>query len=95
MNKAFWMIAAAALLALPACGSSDTSTKGGGGGGQTSGGTTSGGSTTSGQNCTQNFSCINGACTCSDGPNKDQSCCDPTDDTCTGEKCDSLCKVCM
>lgn len=96
MKKAIWMMAAAALLALPACGGSDTSGTGSSGkSGSGGGGSTSGGSTTSGQTCTNNFSCINGSCTCSDGAKKDQACCDPNDDTCTDNKCDTYCKVCM
>lgn len=88
----------AALFALPACGGSD-STGGGGGGAKsdtTSGGdATSGGSTTSGQTCSHDFNCVNGDCACSAGPKKDQTCCDPDDDGCTENKCDSYCQFCQ
>jgi hypothetical protein len=41
--------------------------------------------------------CQNGSCKCTnDGPNKDSSCCNPRDDSCSSSStnCDSFCKVC-
>ncbi|MFO0596733.1 MAG: hypothetical protein U0228_15555 [Myxococcaceae bacterium] len=52
-------------------------------------------STSSSQTCDEKHQCINGACTCTAGPKKDSSCCDPTDSSCTTNKCDTFCKYCM
>ncbi len=46
------------------------------------------------QTCTYANTCVNGACTCDDGPNKGSSCCSPSDSSCTTNKCDSFCKYC-
>lgn len=49
-------------------------------------------------NCTENHACTNGACTCSAGPKKDSSCCNPdSDSSCTkgsSSDCAVFCKVC-
>jgi hypothetical protein len=95
--KTIFVFLSAALFALPACGGSD-STGGGGSGSKsdtTSGGTTSGGNTTSGQTCSHDFGCVNGDCACAAGPNKDQPCCDPDDDGCSENKCDTYCQYCQ
>lgn len=70
---------AVSTLGLLACGTPDMSGTGGGGGSQT---------------CTYANTCRNGSCTCDDGPNKDSSCCSPSDSTCTTNKCDTYCKYC-
>jgi hypothetical protein len=62
-----------------------------GGGGGDSGGAGGGSSQ---QTCSHQFGCINGNCSCSDGPKKGSSCCDPDDSTCTQNKCDSFCQHC-
>lgn len=51
---------------------------------------------TSMQSCTEQHVCVNGSCTCSDGPKKDESCCDPNDSACANSstRCDEFCKVC-
>ena len=54
-----------------------------------------GGGTGSSQTCTQRYGCINGACTCSEGPNKDSSCCDPDDSSCRTNPCDTFCRWCQ
>lgn len=51
--------------------------------------------TTTSQTCTQKFGCINGSCTCSEGPKKDSSCCDPADSSCSTNKCDTYCRYCQ
>ncbi|PZR18682.1 MAG: hypothetical protein DI536_02025 [Archangium gephyra] len=61
------------------CGSPEGGGTGGGGGSQT---------------CTQAHTCRNGSCTCDDGPNKDNSCCSPSDSSCTTNKCDTYCRYC-
>jgi hypothetical protein len=61
--------------------------------GGSSGDATTGG--TSGESCSAAHSCVNGACTCNDGPKKGQSCCDPNDSTCTQDKCDTFCRHCQ
>lgn len=47
------------------------------------------------QTCNERHACVNGSCTCSEGPKKDNSCCDPNDSTCTSNKCDTYCKYCQ
>lgn len=62
------------------------------------GGTDPGNTTTttsSSQTCNERHLCINGSCTCSEGPKKDNSCCDPSDSQCTTNKCDTYCKYCQ
>jgi len=49
----------------------------------------------SSQTCNEQHLCQNGSCTCTAGPNKDNSCCDPNDSTCTSNKCDTYCKYCQ
>lgn len=74
-------------------GTSGTGTSGGTtSGGTASGGTTSGGTTT-GTNCQKVSTCINGACTCGSGPNKDQSC--QKTDSSASDFCDTFCKFCQ
>lgn len=51
--------------------------------------------TTTSETCNQRHACINGSCTCSEGPKKDSSCCDPSDSSCTVNKCDTYCRYCM
>ena len=72
-------------LSLFACGGPTTN-------GGTGGGT--GGGSSSSQTCTHQYGCINGNCKCSEGPNKDSSCCDPDDSSCTTNKCDTFCRYC-
>jgi hypothetical protein len=66
------------------CGGDDE----GGSSGDTTGGT-------SGENCSAAHSCINGSCTCDGGSKQGQSCCNPTDDSCTQNKCDTFCRTCQ
>ncbi|MGV3622687.1 MAG: hypothetical protein ACO1OB_17845 [Archangium sp.] len=66
-------------LGLIGCGSPQEGGTGGGGGSQT---------------CSQRHACTNGACTCSEGPNQGNSCCDPSDSSCTTNKCDTYCRYC-
>lgn len=59
---------------------------------ESDGGSTDGGST---NDCSSSSQCVNGACTCTDGPNAKRTCCSddkcgPTDPT----SCSVLCKVC-
>ena len=54
-----------------------------------------GGNTNTNQTCSEEHLCQNGSCTCSTGPNKNNSCCNPTDSTCTTNKCDTYCKFCQ
>ena len=49
----------------------------------------------SSQTCMTRHGCINGSCTCSEGPKKDSSCCDPNDSSCTVNKCDTFCRYCQ
>lgn len=51
--------------------------------------------TSSSQTCNEHHLCINGSCTCSEGPKKDSSCCDPSDSSCTVNKCDTFCRYCQ
>ena len=51
--------------------------------------------TSSSQTCNERHLCVNGSCTCSEGPRKDNSCCDPSDSRCTTNKCDTYCKYCQ
>jgi hypothetical protein len=50
----------------------------------------------SSQTCTEQHACVNSACKCSEGPKKDQSCCNPDDSSCSNSstRCDEFCKVC-
>ena len=82
MKRIALALAVASSLFTVACGPADTSGTGGGGG-------------TTSQTCTQRYGCINGSCTCSEGPKKDSSCCDPSDSSCTTNKCDSFCRYCQ
>ncbi len=50
--------------------------------------------TSGSQTCKEQHACENGACTCSEGPKKDSSCCDPNSTSCTTNKCDTYCKYC-
>ena len=54
-----------------------------------------GGEMNTNMTCTQNYSCMNNACTCSDAPKQGQTCCSPSDSTCTTNKCDTFCRICM
>ena len=51
--------------------------------------------TTTSQTCNERHECINGSCKCSEGPKKDNSCCDPNDSSCSLNKCDTYCKYCQ
>jgi len=45
--------------------------------------------------CAHSYGCQNGSCTCSDGPRKDNSCCDPEVQGCGGSNaCNTYCNVC-
>lgn len=46
--------------------------------------------------CVNKSQCINGACKCTDGANKDKPCCDSADSACANDptKCDVYCKTC-
>lgn len=71
-----------------------SSTSSGGDGGTT---THSGDSSTTMMTCHHGSACVNGACKCTtDGPNKNLSCCDPSDPACAGDSknCDTYCEVC-
>lgn len=74
---------------LVAC-SSDSS---GSGSGSPGGSSTS----SSSESCTKDYLCQNGSCKCTnEGPNKDSSCCNPSDDSCSSSStnCNTYCKVC-
>ncbi|NOU34689.1 MAG: hypothetical protein HOO96_42910 [Polyangiaceae bacterium] len=92
---AFLALTLVSTLGCSSGGTSSSSSSTGGGSSSSSGGS-SGGSSSSGTSCSTASSCINGACTCNDGPNKDKSCCDPSDAACAGKdtNCESYCKVC-
>jgi hypothetical protein len=77
-------IAIGALGLLAGCGNGGSD---GAGGGSNSGGGSS-------QSCEHSYGCVNGSCTCSDGPNQGGSCCDPEDTSCSGDTCDKYCNVC-
>lgn len=49
---------------------------------------------TTGSTCTGSYACTNGACACSGGGHDGSSCCDPSDSSCTTNKCDTYCKTC-
>lgn len=72
------------------CSSDDSST---GGNGNGNGGSSS---SSSSSNCTKTSKCINGACTCTSGPNDGKSCCKPENDSSCSESssCDVFCKYC-
>lgn len=72
-------IALISLFALAACGGTEPSNT----------------NTSSSETCTQRFGCVNGSCTCSEGPKKDSSCCDPDDSQCTVNKCNTFCRYCQ
>ncbi len=80
------LTACALFLALPGCGGSTSPSPDGGGGG----------SMTMEQTCTEMHACVNGNCKCSEGPKKDESCCNPDDSSCSNSstRCDNYCKVC-
>lgn len=49
----------------------------------------------SGQTCTTDHQCTNGACTCTSGTKNGSSCCDPASTTCTtAEMCPDFCRTC-
>jgi hypothetical protein len=50
----------------------------------------------SSSSCVNKSECINGLCKCTDGANKDKSCCDSSDSACANDptKCDVYCKSC-
>lgn len=52
------------------------------------------GDSSGGSDCRREYGCINGACVCTSGPKKDQSCGDPEDSSCTTNKCTSYCEFC-
>lgn len=52
-------------------------------------------SSSSSQTCSEEHLCQNGSCTCTAGPKKNNSCCDPSDTQCTVNKCDTYCKYCQ
>ncbi len=83
MRKILGAVALVGALGLSACGGSSNSSGSGGGGGS------------SNQTCMQQYDCVNGSCTCSSGPNKNNSCCDPNDSNCTNNKCDTYCRYCQ
>jgi hypothetical protein len=86
------LLAALVLTAASGCGGDGDD---GDGDGSASGESSSSGGSTSGeQTCDEKHSCINGACQCDAGPKQGQSCCDPDDDSCTTDKCDSFCEYC-
>lgn len=51
-------------------------------------------STSTRQTCFTPYGCVDGSCTCKDGPNKDKSCCKPGSTDCSSDACDSFCKYC-
>ena len=51
--------------------------------------------TSSSQTCNEHHLCINGSCKCTEGPKKDNTCCDPSDSSCSFNKCDTYCKYCQ
>ncbi|MEO6419911.1 MAG: hypothetical protein ABIP39_10915 [Polyangiaceae bacterium] len=68
--------------------------------GKTDGGSTStsdSSSSSSMTTCQHASVCVGSACKCvTEGPKKDQACCDPSDSSCSGDpkNCDSFCEVC-
>jgi hypothetical protein len=47
------------------------------------------------QSCSEQHQCINGSCSCTAGPKKGNSCCDPDDSTCSSStRCDNYCQYC-
>lgn len=78
-------------MALFACASSSD--------GKTDGGTmSSSDSSMTTTTCHHASACIGGACKCTtEGPKKDQACCDPSDSACSGDpkNCDTFCEVCV
>jgi hypothetical protein len=88
-------ILTAMILALAVCsGCSDDGGDGDGDGDGDDNGSTSDNSSSGEQTCVEDYSCVNGACQCDGGPNQGQSCCDPDDDSCTENKCNTFCKRC-
>lgn len=79
-------LAALALIASVGCSSSDD--------GKGPSPSPSSSSTSSSQTCRTPYGCIGGSCTCSDGPSKDKSCCEPGSSGCDSNACDSVCKYC-
>ena len=96
MKKIIWAALVMGLIAVIGCGGdgggSGGSGSGSGGGGGGSGGAKS--STTSGQSCSAEHECFNDECACTAGPNEGLGCCDPEDDACPEDKCDTFCKHC-
>jgi hypothetical protein len=79
-------------LSIAGCGDDTSGSDGDGSSDTTSGGdedTTSGG-----QTCSHDFGCLGGSCTCSDGPKKDQPCCDPDSGACGNDACNVYCEHC-
>lgn len=105
----FFPLVLGGTLALAGCSSSDDkkedSNQGSSGSSGSSGGkSSSGGSSgkteevSQNQTCEEHHLCLNGVCKCTDGKNKDKSCCVPDPDegtTCrAGTECESVCKSC-
>jgi len=64
-------------------------------GGSASPSSADGGSTQ--KNCSEKHTCVNGSCKCDSGANKDATCCDPSDSSCSdsSSRCDKYCEVCQ
>jgi hypothetical protein len=87
-------IFAAMILALAVCSGCSDDGGGDGDGDETSDGSTSDNSSSGQQTCDEKHICVNGSCQCDAGPKQGQSCCDPDDDSCTENKCNTFCEYC-
>ena len=94
MKTTFLLLAALALAVSTGCGDDGDDGDGDGSGNGSTESSSSEGSTSGEQTCDEKHSCINGACQCDAGPKQGQSCCDPNDQGCTENKCDSFCEYC-
>jgi hypothetical protein len=92
IQQAIFASFVSAALFVTACSSSSS----GGDGGTTT--THSGDSSSSMTTCQHGSACIGSACKCTtSGPNKNLSCCDPSDPACASDpkNCDMFCEVCV